>query len=325
MYVLGVDGGGTKTYCVITDVDGNLAGSGMSGCGNHQMIGISGAIHHIRESIDQALHEAGLGYTDIACAQYGLAGADRMIDLRILEPALSTIPLQNWALVCDTMEGLRIGSKDNIGVVLVCGSGTNAAGRNRSGMIVQTGGFGDLFGDRTGGIELAKQAFSAAVRSWEEREIATLLTTRIPETLGFANMPSLVDHYLDHGIAEAPHQLSILLNECANDGDMLSIRILHNAGKELGLSAISVIRRLGGFDGGMVPIVLVGSVIQKGRNPVLLQALEQTISTQYSHFQLIIPNMAPVYGSILLALDRLGLHAPQHLYDKFVEYGGNHK
>ena len=51
-YLLGVDGGNSKTYAVIVDPDGNKLGQGVSGNGNHQGIGINKAIRNIKTAID---------------------------------------------------------------------------------------------------------------------------------------------------------------------------------------------------------------------------------------------------------------------------------
>ena len=176
--VMGVDGGGSKTYTVITDEHGNQLGSGISGGGNYQTIGIDKAVVNITESIESALSNARLEYSDIDYVQYGLAGADREKDINIIKGGLKTISLPNWDLVCDTMEGLRIGSKDYTGVVLVCGTGTNSSGRNSLGEEIQIGGFGNTFGDWAGGGAMAQETFRAAVRSWELREIPTILTKK---------------------------------------------------------------------------------------------------------------------------------------------------
>ncbi|MBW7462144.1 ATPase, partial [Paenibacillus sepulcri] len=121
--------GNSKTFTVITDAEGRLIARGLAGCGNHQVPGIDTALANIIKSADMALEQAGLRYEDIAFVQYGLAGADRQKDFDILRPCLASLPFLKWDVVCDTYEGLRAGTKDNIGIVLVCGSGTNAAGR----------------------------------------------------------------------------------------------------------------------------------------------------------------------------------------------------
>lgn len=106
-YIMGVDGGGSKTYTVITDENGNKIGEGISGCGNYQMIGLEQALAHIKSSIDLALEGTGLTYKEIEFVQYGLAGADRKKDYSILRSGLKTLPLQNWDLLGDALVGLN--------------------------------------------------------------------------------------------------------------------------------------------------------------------------------------------------------------------------
>ncbi|MCJ8009203.1 N-acetylglucosamine kinase [Lederbergia wuyishanensis] len=319
-YVLGVDGGGTKTYTVITDEKGNKLGEGLSGRGNHQGHSIESTMVNIKDSIDQALEMAGLDYCDISFAQFGLAGADRPYDFSILLPALETLPFKSWDLVCDTYEGLRIGSKTNTGVVLVCGTGTNAAGRNKDGLMIQTGGMGYLYGDGAGGSDMAQQTFRAAVRSWEFREGPTILTKKVPEFFGFENMEQLVNDFLDREIYRVSAKLTVVLHEAANEGDEVAIRILRETGKELGIAANSVIKRLGGFEGENIPIVLVGSVFQKGRDPHLLDSLKTTVEKENKDITLVIPEIEPVYGSVLLAMDHLGIEVAEEVYEKFESY-----
>ncbi|WP_274650995.1 N-acetylglucosamine kinase [Paenibacillus humicola] len=321
-YIMGIDGGGSKTFSVVTDENGRLLGRGVSGRGNHQGPGIETALANIRSAAEMALKQAGLGYEDIAFVQYGLAGADREKDFNILRPAIATLPFKRSDIVCDTFEGLRAGSPDNIGVVLVCGSGTNAAGRGRSGLTVQTGGMGGLFGDRTGGGELAYQAFSYAVRSWDLREPPSILQDKVARYFGFADMEEVYNHFLDYDINSVPRDLAIVLHEAADEGDELAIRLLREAGSELGLGANSVIRRLGGFNGETIPIVLVGSVVQEGRNPHLLAALRETIAKENDRFELVIPQMAPVFGAVLLAMDHLQLPVTEAMIEQFNAYGG---
>ncbi|WP_175639433.1 N-acetylglucosamine kinase [Metabacillus schmidteae] len=316
-YLMGVDGGGSKTYTVITDEYGNKVGEGLSGRGNHQDVGIHTALRNIKESIEKALATSGLQYEDISFTQYGLAGADREKDFAILRPALSTLPLKSWNVVCDTFEGLRIGSENNIGVVLVCGTGTNAAGRNKEGKVVQIGGMGYLFGDAAGGIYMARETFRSAVRSWEQREIHSILTDKVSGFFGFQTMEQLVNDFLDRDIYEVPGELAIVLHEAAAEGDHLAIQLLRKTGEELGIAANSVIKRLGDFESDTIPVVLVGSILQKGRSHHLIQSLKSKIESENPNISIIIPDIEPVYGSILLAMDHLGIETTGEIYQKF--------
>ncbi|MDX5476360.1 MAG: ATPase [Bacillaceae bacterium] len=323
-YIMGVDGGGTKTYSVICNEKGERIGYGLAGCGNHQSYGIDEAYLHIETSIQNALSDAHLKKEDISFVQFGLAGADRPRDFEILNGALEKLGFEHWEVVCDTMEGLRIGSSSNTGVVLVCGTGTNCAGRNSVGETTQTGGFGYLYGDTAGGYAMAQDTFRAAVRSYEFREVPSLLTQEVPKFFGFHDMEELLNDFLDREVTSVPSNLTKLLHEVAEQKDPLAISILEKTGKELGIAAISVIKKLGKFNG-TIPIVLTGSILQKGKNKSLLDSLLATVESEYPDVELVIPKMEPVYGSVMLAMDHLGISVTDDIMKKFEAFGGYEK
>lgn len=313
--VMGIDGGGSKTRAVVTNDRGEILGEGLAGCGNHQVNGIDAALAEIRAAVEQAVQAAGADADGIDAVCYGLAGADRDADFAILRPALASLPYRNWDVVCDTLSGLRTGSPDGTGVVLVCGTGTNAAGRNAAGETVQTGGFGYVFGDAAGGSHMALETFRAAVRSWEQREIPSRLVHDVPAWYGFESLEQLVGDWLDQGKSHVRPDLTLVLHRAADAGDELAVRLLRNTGRELGLAAASVIRRLGGYEafgGRPIPIVLTGSVLQKGRHPRLLQALEEAVREWAAvPFEMIIPELEPVFGAVMLAMDSAGIPVPE--------------
>lgn len=323
VYIMGVDGGNSKTHAVIIDQSGKKLGTGVAGCGNHQ-VGLQTAITNIQAAMDEARMQAGLTIEEIDFVQYGLAGADRERDFQILRESLAEFRYQKWDIVCDTLEGLRTGTTDNVGVVLVCGSGTNAAGRNTEGEIIQTGGFGYTFGDGAGvgGHSLAVEAFRTSIRAYELREEQTELLKMVPNALGFSNVEQMFNHFLDNQLKEIPAHLSITLHHAAANNDRVAIRILEHCGKELGIAAVSVMKRLGLSESSIIPVVLVGSVIQKGQNPYLLNTLKKVIADYGFRPEFVVPKMAPVYGAVLLGMDLLGINSTEWAETKFSSYGG---
>lgn len=321
-YILGVDGGNSKTYAVIVDSEGDRIGQGFSGNGNHQGVGIARFLENIQAAVKQALKEARLQPKDISFAQFGLAGVDREKDVLMLRKALQTLPFSKWGFGPDTLEGLRAGSRMNTGVVLVCGAGTNAAGRNMNGDTVQTGGFGYRFGDGAGGGFIAMEAFRAAVRAWEFRGPQTILTEMLPKSIEFQSMEEMYHYFLDNLSEEFPLAFTLTVHQAADKGDQPAITILEHVGRELGIAANSVIRRLGGFQADPIPVILVGSVLQEGKNPYLLNTLEKTIKDKNPACELINLEMEPVYGAILLGMDNLNIEANDNILTKFNSYGG---
>lgn len=301
-YMLAVDGGGSKTTAVIVDDDGDLLGYGKSGCSNHQVCGREVAYFSIETAVHQALRMAEMDPSEIIYSVFSLAGLDRDRDYLIMEKSIQELSFYSYQLVPDTITGLCMGSSDLTGIVLICGSGSNAFGRNTLGETIQIGGFGWLYGDCAGGREMAREAFRSSIRSYEGREVQSILTTMIPSHMGYPSMDSMIQDALDQGLTDVPITLTEVLHLADSQGDDLANRILRDAGMELGKAGLAVHRymsQLGGFHqgNGKIPVVLVGSVLQKGKNPTLVHSLKSTM--QGDQFAWIMPEFDPVFGAVL--------------------------
>lgn len=310
-YYLGVDGGGSKTLAVVTDQTGRIIGRGESGCGNHQT-GVERAELNIRLAVDQAMKQAGRSRADIAFALFGLAGADREADFRILRPMIAGLGFQRHGIVCDTVIGLRAGTRQPDGVVVICGTGTNCYGINRLGQELQIGGFGYAFGDFGGGSDLAVEVFRSVIRSWEGREIPTRLSEAALKTLGFQTEEELFHHYLDHK-KRIPHHLAKLLFDVA-EHDEIARAILRRQGRELGLTAAAVIRKLG-MERDSFDLVMAGSVLTRGDSRYVVPYIEAEISLVAPGCRLAMLTLEPVAGAIYLAIEQAGGTVPDIVYD----------
>ncbi|WP_337098557.1 N-acetylglucosamine kinase [Paenibacillus sp. YIM B09110] len=310
-YYLGIDGGGSKTLAVVTDRSGHVIGRGVSGCGNHQ-IGVELADGSIRAAIHAAMVQANVKHEDIAFATFGLAGADREADFQILRPMVAAMGFEHYQIVCDTVIGLRAGTKQQDGVVVICGSGTNCYGVNALGEELQIGGFGYSFGDFGGGGDLAVEAFRAVIRAWEGREKPTALTELTLDMLGFDTVEAMFHAYLDE-YKRAPHTLAKLLFEAA-DRDEAARAILQRQGRELGISASAVIRRLN-MSHDTFDLVMVGSVLTRGDSRYIKPYIEEQVKAVAPHCTLRVLEMEPVAGAILLAMEKSGQQVESTVYD----------
>ena len=73
-YVLGVDGGGTKTLVAIMAEDGRLCATGTSGPSNFDDVGLAAAQANIGQAVDAARQAVGLLSTPFEAAFLGMAG-----------------------------------------------------------------------------------------------------------------------------------------------------------------------------------------------------------------------------------------------------------
>ncbi|HRZ84074.1 MAG TPA: BadF/BadG/BcrA/BcrD ATPase family protein, partial [Candidatus Hydrogenedentes bacterium] len=155
-HYLGLDAGGTKTFCLAGDETGRVLGFGRAATGNYEGFGVDSARTEITKAVNGALETAGLTLKDIAGVGMGVAGADLpddyvMLDREIFAPLFGEIPrvFRN-----DSMGGLRGGTRDPFGIVIACGTGCVCAGVNRAGKEGRVGGISEDFGDMVSGSSI---------------------------------------------------------------------------------------------------------------------------------------------------------------------------
>src|SRR3954465_15936171 len=76
-YVLGVDGGGTKTRAVVADSRGEVLGKAKAGPSNPLRVGVDDSVKASRQAAEGACLDAGIRQQELSAAEVGLAGVKR--------------------------------------------------------------------------------------------------------------------------------------------------------------------------------------------------------------------------------------------------------
>lgn len=187
-FVIGVDGGGTKTVAWIAPLDdltGTVVlGRGHAGPSNPRAVGFAAAQEQIRLAIHQAWLDAQRPPQPAAAAWFGLAGAGRESEQQQIEDwALRTGFIAHRVRVSGDAEPiLAAGSADCTGIALIAGTGSLAWGRNAAGTVARTGGCGYLVGDEGSAYAIAVAALRIAMQSADGRYPPTRL---LPELLTY--------------------------------------------------------------------------------------------------------------------------------------------
>lgn len=300
-YFAGIDGGASKTQCLIGDEEGNILASGFAGPANYQVVGQEGAKVSLETALHQALSEAKLKAEQIFSVLLGLAGADMEQDFVVLNQVcrgiFGAVPFK---VVNDCWIGLKAGNPANWGVVTICGTGANAAGRTQDGREIILRGMSYELGNRGGGTDLLRDALHWAFRSEEKTAKKTLLTEEIPKLLGKRTMAELVDIVRSQQVdPEILFAIPLIVFDLAAKGDVVCQEILINMGRTLGEMAGGIIQRLG-IKELEVPITLVGSLF-KSTNPLLVDEYTTTVHRVAPRAKIQIADDAPAYGAYLMA------------------------
>ncbi|HBG00556.1 MAG TPA: hypothetical protein DDW87_03145 [Firmicutes bacterium] len=122
---LGVDGGASKTRCVVTNFDGNIVSWGFGGCANKNITSFEGAVLEVRLAIMDALVKGGFLPGDIISAHCGLGGLFTDQDREAWLAGLQDLA-PSAAITVDNDVFLSIPAADRaFGIAVVSGSGGN--------------------------------------------------------------------------------------------------------------------------------------------------------------------------------------------------------
>ncbi|MDF0557005.1 BadF/BadG/BcrA/BcrD ATPase family protein [Kamptonema sp. UHCC 0994] len=314
--VLGIDGGGTKTTCILMDKSGKIIGRGEAGPSNYQSVGIETAEQSIKLAIKQAfLSTKADKYLPIEAICLGLAGVGRSQDIKIVESLVKKLQLcdnlpiklllkpENTLICNDSQIALVGGIGKPIGIAVIAGTGSHIFGQNHQGKTKRVGGWGYILGDEGSGYDIAIQGLKAALKSFDGRLEFTTLTEQFKIHLHLKNIEDLVEvvYRRGWGVKEIAALAPIVDREAAA-GDREALNIIESAATELALATKVAISAL--FDKTEAyEIVTIGGAWEGTAN--LRGKFENYISAIAPLATVIWPRHEPASGAGLLALSAL--------------------
>ncbi|GAB1542829.1 N-acetylglucosamine kinase [Scytonema sp. NUACC21] len=316
-YVLGIDGGGSKTVCVLMDGTGKVISRGDSGASNYQSIGIEAALESIQSAIYGAAVEA-LGFIDdiqVKAICLGLAGIGRSEDLEVVKglvkelqnsrllPITWNLQATNIVICNDALVALVGGVGYPVGIVVAAGTGSIVFGRNHQGDIKRVGGWGYILGDEGSAYKIAVAGMQAALKAHDGREMSTSLIEVFKQNLNLASIEDLIEVVYRRGWSvKEIAALAPLVDSTAACGDEAANRIIDDAVKELITATGTVIDAIFSPKE-LFEVVTTGSV-WKGKSKIR-EKFARSIRTMFPTARVIFPRHEPAYGAGLLALQKL--------------------
>jgi N-acetylglucosamine kinase-like BadF-type ATPase len=307
-YVLGVDAGGSKTLAAVAGMDGRIRGAAIAGPGSHERVGMARAVGEIRAAVTGALRAAGCAAAEIAVACYGLAGADWPEDFVNLDRAIAEgVGVGRQRLIKhDAIIALRAGTRESHGAVVIFGTGSAAAGRNRAGQEVVLGNLGYPFGDHCGAQAMATEGLRAVFRADDGREPPTLLTDLILAELALSDVAALKQAiHLQQIPYEQINGLVHQVFQAAAAGDRAARQIVAANAEELGRQGCAVVRNLG-LQNDTFHMVMAGG-LWHAAPAELHEDFRRAVLAVAPGAQFVRPDFEPVVGALLLALEAAGV------------------
>ncbi len=300
VFVLGVDGGATKTTALVATAAGEIVGSGRRAGSSIYEGDPRAMLANAMGACDDALAMAGVHATNIAASVFSMAGADWPEDFVLIQTILAGHGMgRRMTVVNDAVGGLRAGSASGAAVAIICGTGAGTAARNRDGKIWHSS-FWQVGG---GAVQLAGMALKAVYRAHLEIDRPTMLTPAVLAFTGFDGVERLLHHLTARdGVPSATYAgLARVLLDVASEGDLSARAIVATLGADLADSALAAARQVG-IEREPFELVLGGSVFRHPE-PLLAEAIVARVRRVSPSITVVRSPFEPVVGALLLAYD----------------------
>lgn len=306
-YIIGVDGGNSKTDYFLFDMQGNFVDHINTGTCSHERFpdAYESSFRIMNENIQMLLSRNQLSMDHIAAGAFGLAGADVPTQKENLNKVIERIGFSHYALDNDSFLGVKAGSEKGFGICSINGSGTVTGGISPGGSRLQVGGVGsELSGDEAGGYFLARRVLRSVYDSFYRMGPKTSMTEPVMELLQIPDKAYFIEHAMD-GILKRtlPNtKLMKIMFAAADNGDQAALDIIDHSAKQLACSTVGCMHNL---DFGLeVDIILAGSVWVKAESPLLLEKYKTYVDSLTDHrCNYILLQVPPATGAVLWALE----------------------
>ena len=306
-YILGIDGGGSKTVCILINNKREILGRGEAGSSNYQSVGIEAAKFSIESAINQAIIQNNNIKIDAICL--GLAGVGRLRDIEVVENIVREISVtrniksENIIISHDAFIGLVGGVGHDMGIVVSAGTGSIVFGRNHRGETKRVGGWGYILGDEGGAYQIAVAGMQSALKAYDGRGSYTSLVEDFKGHFGLTNIEELIEIVYRKGLnVKEIAALAPIVDNAAFLGDEVANQIIDNAVDEL-VKATSVVIDEIFVEREFLEVVTTGSV-WKGKSKIW-ERFVSCINRDFANVNVIFPRFEPVYGAGLLGLRSL--------------------
>ncbi len=247
-YIIGIDGGGTKTAFALGTTQGETLCQVRLESISLREHGRERVKERIQGGVRALEEESGIGLDQVCHVALGAPGCgeSRDTDRTLREVMEECFPDTPWTLVNDGAVGYYGALSGRPGINLVAGTGAIAFGADGNGNIVRSGGWSEHFSDEGSCYWLGKLAMGLFCKESDGREPRGALYRIVREQWSLENDFDFIEvmerEYLPFRSKVA--RLQVLLLQAASAGDEAAKALYVQAAGELCQMAVGIARQL---------------------------------------------------------------------------------
>ncbi len=302
-FVIGVDGGGTKTACVLADMQGKIITRAVSAGSSVRNAGIKLAAENVAKGIYGVVKRR--KNIKIDATFIGLPAMEEEYEnkkaeiIKELKKNKKIVVIFKGSVVIgsDQLVAFRAGSYAKDGIVAIAGTGSATHGWNaKIEFLANNKGW---LASKGSGVWIGAQTAQAIVEDLEGRGTKTIIGEMIAKKFKFKNINDFLKFIYQNPTGNLP-QLAPICDHAANRKDGVAQEILITAGKEIAKSVIAVAKKLDFYE--RAPLVLSGGVY---KSRWVSDAAANEIERCYpGKFDFVVVD-DPVIGAVRLAVEAI--------------------
>lgn len=303
-YLIGIDGGGTKTHAVLTNLNGEKLFECFGGPSNFLILGTEKVSETLLTLIDSCKNYLNISYSDISFVLLGTTGAGRRSDAELLENDFQSyltsknISIKNFRVESDARIALEGAFSGKPGSILIAGTGSIMFGKDKDGNIHRVGGFGRYIGDEGSGYSIGKKALTAIAKSFDGRGKKTILSELVAEKFGIVSSEKLITEVYKNNFDIA--SVTPLVLQASEIKDEIAVHIIESETDELILHLKAMEEKI---KEEVLSVAFIGGILSSKN--VYSKLFATKINEQIPNCRVKLPDHPPEYGAILMAQTQL--------------------
>ena len=307
-FVVGLDGGGTKTEAVLVDPSGTLLSTKTGGPSNFQILGVEKAAAVILDLVQECATAAGCEPKDITAVVAGLTGAGRESDKSRMLAGLRDemkkrgLAFDRLIVESDARIALEGAFRGKAGIILIGGTGSIAFGKAHDGTIFRVGGWGRILGDEGSGYAIGREGLNAVTKQLDGRIRSTILTKLLAQKFKLETQEQIISAVYKEQFDVA--SVAPLVIQAATEHDIECERILNKATFELTEHVRALLLKIEGAARGRarqkIPLAFIGGLLSS--DTVLRRIVKHKITFSLPQISVVEPQSSPARGAVLLGL-----------------------
>ena len=295
-YLIGIDGGGTKTDCIITDEHYNQLYSLKGGPLNLLSSPPPESSRTIFQLINSCLSKLNITPTHLDCIGIGAAGAGRTEDSEKLEIILKALIPHSIKLrvITDAEAALEGAFNGKPGCILISGTGSIIWGKDQDGLVHRCGGFGKIIGDEGSGYILGKKGLIVAAKEFDGRGEKSLITELLKDKYQIQSGQDLINAVYNNNLDISGIAPIILAS--AGNNDKVALGIIDEETDELLILVSCMMKKLKKEN---IQISFAGSLISTIN--VFSNTLKNKLSGSFKLIKIKKPEYSPAMGAVFIA------------------------